>query len=371
MDEVELTAELIRINSENPPGQEKELAFFVRDYIQDNIESLEADVVRVDDKRYNTVCYTDGEPDGLMLNGHLDTVPTGNSDLWTHDPFSAEIVNERLYGRGACDMKGAIACMITAARNVLRQKGKPLEKKLLLAFTADEETDCLGAREILDKKEHEHILENIRYGIIGEPTMLNVVRMHKGVFFLRVEIKGKAAHGCVPEKGTNAIVGAARLVNYLKTSYENPKKTHPVGVPTLNIGKISGGTKVNMVPDRCVLELGRRTIPTETEDEVLAGFQKAVDKLGLQANLQVVTYKEPFDVAADSRIVRTMEEITETKATGVFYWTEASLYSRYGLECAVCGPGSIEQAHKPNEFVEVGQLRRATKVYEEAISRLC
>ena len=134
MDEIELTRELIRINSENPPGREKELAFFVRDYIQDNLKEMEAEVVRVDSKRYNTVAYLNGEPDGLMLNGHLDTVPTGSLDLWTQDPFSGEIVDEKLYGRGACDMKGAIACMLTATRNVLSQKEKPLEKKLLLAL---------------------------------------------------------------------------------------------------------------------------------------------------------------------------------------------------------------------------------------------
>jgi len=365
MNEIELTQELIRINSENPPGNEGEVAKFIKDFLEDlkiSTELIEFEKNRID------VVASIGSGKGMMLNGHMDTVPIGSN--WTFDPLGGKIANGKIYGRGASDMKGGIACILAAVKNLSKENFK---RKLLLTFVADEEVALKGSEYLI--KNRRAIFKDIKYGIIGECTDLRARIAQKGIVHVKVKFKGKAAHGSKPELGDNAIYKAADFIQELRKLIERLKnKKNPLlGSGTINVGTINGGTKINVVPDFCNIEVDRRIIPGETPNYAIKQIRKILKKLKLKADIELETNSRlPMQLNKNLELVRILKSVTKTKLVGESGYTEAELFYRdAGVPCISFGPGISELAHTANEYIPIKNLQKATKIYEEIIRKVC
>jgi len=365
MNEVELTQELIRINSENPPGNERQIAEFIKDFLDDL--KISTEIMEFEKNRFNIVASI-GNGKGLMFNGHMDTVPIGSN--WTFDPFGGKIANGRIYGRGASDMKGGIASILTAVKNLSKENFK---RKLLLAFVADEEVALKGSEYLIKNKKE--IFKDIKYGIIGECTDLRIRIAQKGIVQVKVKFKGKAAHGSKPELGDNAIYKAADFIQELRKLIEQlkSKKNHLLGSGTLNVGAINGGTKINVVPDFCNVEVDRRIIPGETPDYAIKQIRKILKKLNLKADIELETDSRlPMQLSKNLELIRILKSISKANLVGESGYTEAELFYRdAGVPCVSFGPGTSELAHIANEYIVIKNLQKATKIYEELIKNVC
>jgi acetylornithine deacetylase/succinyl-diaminopimelate desuccinylase family protein len=366
MNEMELTQELIRINSENPPGNEREVAKYIKDFLDDL--KIPAEIIEFEANRFDVVSFL-GNGDGLMLNGHMDTVPAGDLNKWNYNPFEGKIVNGKIYGRGASDMKGGIASILSAVKNLSKEKFK---KKLLLTFVADEEVALKGSEYLIKNKKE--IFKDVKYGVIGECTNLRARIAQKGIVQIKVKFKGKAAHGSKPERGDNAIYKAVDFVQELRKLIEQLKKRRNIilGSGTINVGTISGGTKINVVPDFCNVEIDRRIIPGETIDYAVNQIKKIIKKLKLKADIELGNNRLPMQLNKNLELIRILKNITKTKLVGESGYTEAELFYRdAGVPCFSFGPGISELAHTVNEYIPIKNLQKATRIYEKIIRKVC
>ena len=203
MDVVKLTQELVKINSEDPPGNEENMARFIVKFM----EGMDFKLTKIyPEKNRPILIFEKGKGEGLMLNGHMDTVPAG--DGWKYDPFGGKVVNGRVYGRGAVDMKGGLASVLAAAKKF---SGKKFKRKLVLVFVPGEEVNLLGSDYLTSKKKN--LLKDVKHGVIAEPTGMNITIAQKGIVEIGVIFKGKSAHGSKPELGDNAILKAVKFIN--------------------------------------------------------------------------------------------------------------------------------------------------------------
>jgi acetylornithine deacetylase len=313
------------------------------------------------------------ERPGLVLSGHMDVVPADDRDRWETDPFLLADRGDRLAARGACDMKGFLAL---AANLAAEADPDRLRAPLVLVLTYDEEVGCLGAGELV--RSHGGGGPALpRAAVIGEPTELRVVRHHKGHLKMGLTYRGVSAHSAYPHLGRSAIEAAAegvRALAGLRRELESERvetSRHFPDAPfaTLNVGTIRGGAAVNVVPDRCVLEVGVRLLPGMAVDAVVARVRAAV---GEEPELEVQSLAPPLSAAADAPVLRELLDLTgQEEAGAVSYATDAGWLAELGLDCAIFGPGSIEVAHKPNESVPKADLVRARKVLEALIERFC
>lgn len=361
MDEVQLTQELVRINSENPPGNEKEIAKYIYDYLGDL--KLPAELVKFEDNRYNVI-MSQGKGNGLMLEDHMDTAPAGDSDNWKYDPFSAKIVGDKIYGLGTSDTKCGVAAILTAVKNA---KGN-FKNKLLIALVGDEEAGLGGSQYLI--KNRREIFNGVGYGVIADSSQAIMIGQ-KGLVHARFIFKGKSAHGSRPQDGVNAIVKASEFIsklNMLQKTFD-AKKDPLLGRGTINVGKIVGGTKVNVVPDKCEVDVDRRLTWGETPSSALKQLQRL-------SKAEVKLLSEPRSAiksSADSKLVRMLKDIdNKLEIKTISGYTEMELYTReLGMKCVTCGAGEHSQAHNANEFVRVSSVRRITKTYTELIRRWC
>ena len=320
--------------------------------------------------RHNIIATLDGEDPNrvLLFECHMDTVSV---DIMTIPPFTPDIRNGLLYGRGACDTKaGGVAMMMAMKR--LKEGGFTPPCTIKYAGVVDEEHLFRGASHLASIIGAEAV-------VVSEPTELEIVRTHKGLARFRIIVKGTAAHSSKPHLGVNAITKMARLICAIEDEivpvYNT--NTHPlVGSPTLNIGVISGGAQINFVPDQCVIEIDRRTIPGENPIETIAIFQQVLSReQDSDPDLDVIL-EEPFlldevmETSVDSRIVQIgvaacQTVLGKTTTSGVPYGTDASKFTAVGIPAIVLGPGSIDQAHAAVEWVECRQVLQAVDIYQQ------
>jgi len=367
---------LIRIPSVNPPGDEREVA----DFVVSELEQVGIDVrvQHVKRKRPNVIGIVDqiSEKHGLMLNAHMDTVQA--CDGWSIDPFKGRIKSGRLYGLGACDMKGALASMICAAKALKRSRIQ-LKSGFLLTAVVDEEVGQTGARAL--------VADAVTAGsaVVGESTDMAIGVAHKGL--LRIEIKtvGRAAHGSVPGLGINAIEKSARVLALLQDVRKNVCSTSHVslGKAIMNIGVIQGGIAANIVPDSCKIEVDFRTLPSQSAETILAEINSRLEKLRkidsrFHAHAKILKLLEPMEISRNQDIVQALSAAIMTIAhkrariAGLPYWTDASTLVNVGLiPTAVCGPGRVEGGHEPDEWIGLRALVDATKVYATAAFYMC
>ena len=363
-------ADLIRINSINPAylqgRPEAEIQrwiyeFFVR-------QGISAESIEVLPNRPNVIATVPGRDRSrrLLLEAHVDTAGVENM---TCPPFEPQIRDGNMYGRGACDTKGGLAAMMHALLE-LHQQGVPPPCDVVLAATMDEEHSYHGAS---------HLCESLKASaaIVAEPTDLRMVVASKGCLRWRVTIGGRAAHSSKPHLGVNAISRMARLI--VSIEEEDPKLQelrHPlVGGPTLNVGIIQGGAQVNIVPERCHVEIDRRLIPGEELPEVYRGYEDLSERLRSRFPDLEITHTPlledwPMETPSDSPIVRTAQQVLQnlrlpSDPAGVPFGSDASKFTRAGIPSIVMGPGSIDQAHTAEEYVSIEQVEKAVTIYKE------
>jgi len=366
MNEIELTQELIRINSENPPGNEKQVAKFIKDFLDDL--KIPAELIEFEKDRVNLIASV-GNENGLMLNGHLDTVPVGDLNNWKYDPFEGKVVDGKIFGRGSSDMKGGIAAILMAVKNLANEKFK---RKLLLTFVADEEVSLRGSKYLIENRKE--IFKDIKYGVTAECNDLNLTIAQKGITDIKVKFKGKAAHGSRPELGDNAIYKAADFIEELKKLIKKlkTKRNRVLGAGTINVGTIRGGTKINVVPDYCELEVDRRLIPGETPTIAINQIKNLLKKLKLKAEVILEVNRLPMQIDKNLELIKILNQIEKFKAIGESGYTEIELYYRdAGIPCVTLGPGISRLAHVADEYIPIKNLQKATKIYEELIRRVC
>ena len=307
----------------------------------------------------------------IILSGHTDVVPVSKG--WSTDPFKAEIKGDKLYGRGACDMKGFIACALAYA-NIFSNSN--LDRDIHFSFTFDEETACIGAP-ILIK---ELIKRNIKSGIciVGEPTNMKIIDAHKGCYEYTTYFEGLAGHSSAPHKGVSAVEFATKYANKLIKLREDLKKRAPKDsifdppFSTLQVGGIFGGIAHNVIADKCHINWETRPVVKEDgkflNDEIdkfanetlLPEMKKVFSKSVIKK--EIIGEVTGFDRVEKSEACELVSSLTgDNSREVVSFGTEAGLFQEIGISTVVCGPGSIEQAHKVDEFIELNELKKCLK----------
>jgi succinyl-diaminopimelate desuccinylase len=293
-----------------------------------------------------------GDRARLVLSGHLDVVPAGPG--WTRDPFGAALDGGEVWGRGAADMKGAVAAMLTAAQEVG-------EGDWALALTTDEETGMAGAKALAASG----ALDGADLVVIGEPTDLQLGVAHRGVLWLELACQGKAAHGGSPEKGDNAILKLLRLLQALD-GFALPERHRLVGGSTLNLGTIEGGTAANVVPAHAKAQVDLRVPPPGATLGAKRALEAALGKAGVPYQSKVVSQLEPFQGPAGPMVDRVRSVLREARPgateVGLPYTTEASVFQAHA-PCLVAGPGALDRMHVPDERVAAADVRAALRFY--------
>jgi acetylornithine deacetylase len=367
-----LLSDLVRIPSVNPQMAGGTGEFEIAKYLAERLQALGLmpTVTEVQPGRPNVAATAPGSQGGshLLFEAHTDTVPPSYGQV---EPFTPRLEKDRLYGRGACDTKASIAAMLLALQSILPVREQAAT--VSVAFTMGEELGHEGVAHLVSSGFHPDA------AVVGEPTGLDVVVAHKGVVRWRIVITGKAAHSANPHEGRNAIVKMANLIRALEERLipQLRQRTHPLlGSPTLSVARIEGGTQVNVVPDRCTIEVDRRLLPGETWAGVRAEVDVLLSTLRAEDPDLEVTIEEPYqntpsmETAPDVRIVHIATEAVRRidgrhPPRGVPYTTDAAILSAAGIPCIVLGPGHIAQAHTSTEYVEIQQVVKAAAIYRE------
>jgi len=358
-----------------------ELIHYVRDYLA--ALGVESHLTHDSEDRKANLYATLGPTDrpGIALSGHTDVVPVDGQD-WSSDPWRVIERDGRLYGRGSCDMKGFVAIALTFAPRFLAHE---LETPIHLCFSYDEEIGCVGVRGLLAFLASQPVKPAAC--IIGEPTSMKVITAHKGKLSTRCRVRGLEAHSSLAPKGVNAINAAAKVVGRLAHMAERKAEEGPfdadydVAHTTLHTGLIQGGTQLNIVPGSCAFEFEFRNLPADDPEALLAEI-KAYAHEEVEPAMKAIAPESGFSwepmssfpgllTPADAEVVTLAKALSGSNATGkVSFGTEAGLFSDKGIPAVVCGPGSIEQAHKPDEYVSLEQLALCERFMTRLLDRV-
>lgn len=322
--------------------------------------------------KFNLIASYGRGSDGLVLSGHTDTVPF-DEDKWSSDPLKLSEREQRLYGIGTADMKGFFAVILEAVRELPLDQ---LKKPLVIVATADEESDMCGAKSLLEL--HRQLG---RHAVIGEPTGLKPVRMHKGVSMESIVLTGQSGHSSNPQLGRNALEGMqlvlGEVLNWrtdLQRRFKNP--AFEIDVPTLNLGHIHGGDNPNRICGKCELQFDLRPLPGMDLQLLRAELSERIESCLSDSGLEW-HYKPLFDgipaveTPAEAAIVKAVERFTDNQAGAVAFGTEAPYLNSMGMETVICGPGSIDQAHQPDEYIPLEHIQPAINLIQSLIRKFC
>lgn len=385
MDVVELTQRLVQVPSVNPMGHkvdqpEIQLEHRVGDLLEQIFQQIGVEYERIEvaPQRDNVIACLPGTSDKIVvLEAHQDTVPV---EGMTVDPFGGTHVENRIYGRGSCDVKGGMA-MCLAVLSRLKENPGENQPTVLVACTVNEECGFTGARHLASTwhNGNSKLISKLPDAVfVAEPTLMNVVVSHKGVIRWRCHALGQAAHSSRPSVGDSAIYRMADVLKiireYEQTVLANAPEQGALGPPTISVGTISGGVSVNTVPDCCTIEIDRRVLPGESQEEVR---QEVIDYIASKIDdPEKVQHDPPYmsspglpladsNQALASHIAEVAKEFGVTSEfMQVAYGTDSPAYFAIGVPSVVFGPGSLAQAHTKDEFIEVEQLYQATDILE-------
>lgn len=322
--------------------------------------------------KFNLVATAGKGPDGLVLSGHTDTVPF-DEGRWSQSPFKLTEKDQKLFGLGSCDMKSFFAFVIEVVREL--DLGK-LKKPLIIIATADEESSMCGAKALKPKYE-----KLGRYTIIGEPTDLKPIRMHKGIMMEAIRLTGKSGHSSDPGLGNNALEGMHQVIaellqwrNELQQQYRNA--AFAIEVPTLNLGHIHGGDNPNRICADCELHIDLRPLPgmqiDDLRNELSTRLHTKIQDSGLALEFIPLFDGIPsMETPAESMIVKAAEEMTGHRARAVAFGTEGPFFNDMNMETIILGPGSIDQAHQADEFLALNQIKPGIALLQNLIKRFC
>ena len=350
------------------------------EYCEKKLEALGAKSFKTFDNKklranlFSTInAQQESNEGGIILSGHTDVVPASMKE-WSSDPFIASERDNKIFGRGSCDMKGFIACTLALAPYFASEN---LKKPIHFSYTYDEETACQGAPVMLEELKKRKI--NCSICIVGEPTNMKAIQAHKGCYEYSTHFSGLAGHGSAPDKGVSAIEYATRFINRLMELREELKKREPknsVFIPpytTLQIGRIKGGVARNVIADQCTVDWELRPVVFEDGVFVNQTMDKYVKdillpemkKLYPESNIRKEIIGEiiGFDKEEKSEAVNLICNLTGDNTRDVVsFGTEAGLFQELGISTVVCGPGSIDQAHKIDEYVSFDELKLCLKM---------
>ena len=373
-----LTQELIQINSINPsltPDGMGEAE--IGTYVAEKLKELGLDVTtsEIAPGRVNVVGVLKGSGGGksLLLNAHLDTVGV---EGMTINPFGGELREGRVYGRGAQDMKGSLAAMITAAKAIV-DAGIRLRGDLLITGVADEEYSSIGTEALVRRIK-------VDGAIVTEPTDMHICCAHRGFIWFEVETIGRAAHGSRYNEGIDANMRMGRFLSELEKLEQEllQRKGHELaGPPSLHAALLQGGTEISKYAERCKLTIERRTVPGETVEGATAELQEIVDRLEKQdpsfkATVKATFWREPFEVREDAEIVQIMDKALDDRLshhpvhTGQTFWTDAALIAEAGMETVILGPTGYG-LHSAEEWVDVKSVVDLAYVLAETAIQYC
>ncbi|MFQ6574808.1 acetylornithine deacetylase [Pseudomonas sp. UM16] len=330
------------------------------------------DIQQVTPGKFNLLASYGTGPGGLVLAGHSDTVPY-DPGLWQTDPLKLTEVDGRWVGLGSCDMKGFFALIIEAVQPLLAHDFK---QPLLILATCDEESSMSGARALAEAGRPLG-----RAAVIGEPTGLKPVRLHKGVMMDRIDILGRSGHSSDPSLGHSALEAMYQVMGELmklRQQWQKEFNNAQFGVPqpTLNFGCIHGGDNPNRICGQCALEFDLRPLPGMDPKVLRAAIRQKLAPLAEQHQVKIdyaPLFPEvpPFEQAADAELVRLAERLTGHRAEAVAFGTEAPYLQRLGCETLVLGPGDIACAHQPGEYLEMSRLQPTVRLLRELIEHYC
>ena len=355
------------------------LIAFVQDYLRGfNIESS---LVYNNDGKKANLYATIGPSDrrGILLSGHTDVVPV-DGQSWSTDPFNPTLTGTRIYGRGAADMKSFVATALAFVPEFARAA---LQTPIHLSLSYDEEIGCIGVRDLID------ILKVSPYKprmcIVGEPTKMEVVVAHKGKYYIRVHVRGRAGHSSLSPQHVNAIEMAAELIVFMRRLGQRIATSGPFDVEyeiphlTIMTGVIKGGVNLNIVPKECWFDFEIRDLPEDDPEAVLGEIKRYAAEV-LEPEMQKidplsgfsfeeVSVRPSLSAGVDDEVVRITKALARQCRHGsVSFGTEAALFQKQGhIPSVVCGPGDIEQAHKADEFIELDQIARCENFMRELL----
>jgi acetylornithine deacetylase/succinyl-diaminopimelate desuccinylase family protein len=353
-----------------PPCGEARIAALLADKLR--ALGAEVQLEEVFPDRPNTIAHFPGRNRDvtLLLEAHADTVAVEGMNI---PPFDPVVRDGRLYGRGTCDTNASLAAMVLAMEDVIRSDGAP-PTDVFLVSTCDEEHGAGGAQGLVETG------RRFDAAIVGEPTELTPVCVSKGAIRFRIKTHGKAAHSSCPEEGVNAIYAMRRVLEAIEDQLlpSLAKRPHPVvGAPKATVGTIEGGSQVNIVPSDCLIMLDRRLVPGESREQAEAEVRAVLDRLRfndspLQYDCESTQYYPAFEQDAKSPVVQcalaACQSVLGRGEEGSAPWaSNAGFFAQAGTPCVVLGPGSIEQAHKQVEFVELAQVADAVEVYAQIV----
>ncbi|MFX1234785.1 MAG: M20 family metallopeptidase [Promethearchaeota archaeon] len=357
---------LVQIPTENPPGLTKEIVDYLVTDIFHEEDGFKNELVSYKKKNltlHNLVTKIGSGDKKIILTGHFDVVPAGDPSNWHYPPFSAIIKNNKLYGRGSADMKGGLAMLIGVMKN-LKQNHKFLEKyNIVFAGTADEELGMTGAVEL-----HKYgLMDNSELLIIAEPTNMNIGVAEKGLLWIKLNVYGKSAHGALPENGINSILGASKIIPKLY-DFLNKTKNRILGLSSLNIGKISGGTLINIVPEKTELELDFRLIP-EQDPEILIRSLKNLNFDPYTFSFEILKKLPALQTKESHPFVKNLNNICGKELVGLPYATDGAqlLTQDNPVPFIIFGPGDPKVVHTTNEYIELNSVFESTELLTKAI----
>ena len=381
-DPIRLTMDMVAIPSYSfMENQEEAISQYILDFFLEH--GFTAYRTEIEPGRYNTVAILEGTEretsPSLMLTGHLDTVPAYDFEK-AFEPWEDE---ENVYGRGAVDMKGALAAAMCAMVEI-KESGTRLKGDLIFCGVADEEEAGIGTRSLIETG------PEATYTVVGEPTDLHIALGHKGLEWIEVTFKGKKVHGGAQEEGVNAIMMAGRFLHKLETEYlpKLAQRTHPIlGKATLNIGTITGGDQPSTVADHCSIRLDRRCLTSETIAQVYVELQELIDQLHREDPRFEAEIRDVFDgttlphipfcTDADCPVVKAAENALracgeEPVVTYFPAWTDAGfIQAGTSSQCIILGPGGVATAHSVHEYISKKQLRMAAEIYRSMAMEIC
>ncbi|RBP82478.1 acetylornithine deacetylase [Marinomonas rhizomae] len=322
--------------------------------------------------KFNLIATLGSGDGGLVLSGHTDTVPY-DKGRWKSDPFKLEERDQKLYGLGSCDMKGFFAIVLDTIRQM---QLSDLKQPLIILATADEESSMSGARALVAQGQLK-----ARYALIGEPTSLTPIYAHKGIMMERIQITGQSGHSSNPSLGNNALDAMHDVMSELMQFRQQLKANYRdasfiIDYPTMNFGCIHGGDNPNRICGRCELEFDLRALPGMSNQALMAEIAEILprieEKTGTKIQLNSLFPDVPsFYTSIESDIIKACEALTNRQASTVAFATEGSFLNKMGMETLILGPGSIDQAHQPNEFMALNQIQPMQEVIRGLIERFC
>ena len=359
-----------------------DLVHFIRDYLRPFEPELRFTYDDARGKANLFVTLGPGDRAGIALSGHTDVVPV-EGQAWDTDPFTLCERDGRLYGRGTADMKSFLAVALTLVPEFVE---RGLSLPLHLACSYDEEVGCVGVGRMIGDLARAGIRPQAC--IVGEPTMMKPVIAHKGKRGYRCTVRGKAAHSAYAPRGVNAVEAAAEAIAFLKRMARRHRDSGPfdrsfdIGYSTVHTGIIRGGAALNIVPHHCTFDFEFRCLPGDDPGALLAEFERHVrDRIEPEMHaidraagftIEPLSEIPALDTGPETEVVALAQELSGSNEVGkVSFGTEASQFQHAGIPTVICGPGSIEQAHRPNEFVSVEQVARCEAFLRGLADRIC